>query len=492
MSTQLRAQVTALLDQALERYAGTPAADTLVVARTRLVEPLRVAIAGKVKAGKSTLLNALVGEPLAPTDAGECTRIVTWYTDGLTYRVTLHPVGGKPRQVPFRRANDALAVRLEGLAPSDVERLVVEWPSPTLRMLTLIDTPGIGSLSTDLAARAKIFLAPDDRPGEADAVCYLMRHLHATDAGFLEAFRDDATRGTPMNAIGVLSRADEIGVGRLNALETAERIARRYRADPHVRRLCQTVLPVAGLLAQAGVTLRQDEYDAITALVGTDRAVLDPLLLSADRFTMADAEIDVGADTRRMLLDRIGLFGVRVSMALVRSGQARTATDLAAALVRRSGVDALRTALATQFADRADLLKARSGLAVLTSVLRTRPGPAVDDLAAAVERIVAGTHAFAEARLLNELRSGNVAFPDDASADAERLLGGEGDTAAARLGLAEDTEAGAPDTTTLRAAATAALARWQRRAEHPLAARRTIEAASVVVRSCEGMIAKLS
>ena len=39
----------------------------------RLDEPLRVAIAGKVKAGKSTLLNALVGEQVAPTDAGECT-----------------------------------------------------------------------------------------------------------------------------------------------------------------------------------------------------------------------------------------------------------------------------------------------------------------------------------------------------------------------------------------------------------------------------------
>ncbi len=36
----------------------------------RLGEPLRVAIAGKVKAGKSTLLNALVGDELAPTDAG--------------------------------------------------------------------------------------------------------------------------------------------------------------------------------------------------------------------------------------------------------------------------------------------------------------------------------------------------------------------------------------------------------------------------------------
>ena len=61
----------------------------------RLDEPLRVAIAGKVKAGKSTLLNALVGEELAPTDAGECTRIVTWYRDGITYRVTLEPSDGR-------------------------------------------------------------------------------------------------------------------------------------------------------------------------------------------------------------------------------------------------------------------------------------------------------------------------------------------------------------------------------------------------------------
>ena len=49
------------------------------IERRRLDLPVQVAIAGKVKVGKSTLLNALVGEELAPTDASECTRIVTWY-----------------------------------------------------------------------------------------------------------------------------------------------------------------------------------------------------------------------------------------------------------------------------------------------------------------------------------------------------------------------------------------------------------------------------
>ena len=61
----------------------------------RLDEPLRVAIAGKVKAGKSTLLNALVGEQVAPTDAGECTRVVTWYRDGPSPRITVQPTDAR-------------------------------------------------------------------------------------------------------------------------------------------------------------------------------------------------------------------------------------------------------------------------------------------------------------------------------------------------------------------------------------------------------------
>ena len=69
-----------------------------------------MAIAGKVKAGKSTLLNALVGEQVAPTDAGECTRVVTWYRDGTTPRIVLHPRDGEPaaaaRATARRRADD--------------------------------------------------------------------------------------------------------------------------------------------------------------------------------------------------------------------------------------------------------------------------------------------------------------------------------------------------------------------------------------------------
>jgi len=78
-------------------------------------------------------------------------------------------------------------------------------------------------------------------------------------------------------------------------------------------------------------------------------------------------------------------------------------------------------------------------------------------------------------------------LPPDARSDAERLLGAHGAAIPNRLGLEPDT-----DLEQLREAAIAALARWQRRAESPLSDRAASDRARVVVRSCEGMLARLS
>ena len=64
--------ITVLLDRASANAVDDQVRSRLAEARNRLHGPLRLAIAGKVKAGKSTLLNALLGEEIAPTDAGEC------------------------------------------------------------------------------------------------------------------------------------------------------------------------------------------------------------------------------------------------------------------------------------------------------------------------------------------------------------------------------------------------------------------------------------
>jgi hypothetical protein len=485
----LSAAVRMLLRRTIETYRDSPqAAGWLQHNLQRFDDPLRVAIAGKVKAGKSTLLNALVGEEIAPTDAGECTRVVTWYIDAPFPRVTMYPRGAQPRQLTINRSSGALKIDLQGTPVEQVDKLEVQWPSQNLRAQTLIDTPGIASLSADTSARAGAFLAPEDAPTQADAVVYLMRHLHATDVRFLESFYDQGVaRATPINTIGVLSRADEIGVGRLDALSSARKIARRYRADDKIRGLCQTVVAVAGLLAQTGRTMRQDEFVALTQLAELPRGDFEAMLLSVDRFSRI--ELEPGApdsETRAKLMERFGLFGVRLATTLIRQGMTDP-NNIAAELVKRSGLGELREVLATQFTERRDLLKARSALLAVDLVLTREPRPEAAPLAAEVERILAGAHEFAELRLLSTLRAGAVKLPTEALQEAERLLGGEGGSATARLGLEHDA---GPDE--VWNAALDAAGRWQRRAESPLSSRAVADVARLVVRSCEGVLAALN
>jgi hypothetical protein len=483
-------EVRGLLTRAGDVYRDTPHGAVLAAERARLDEPLRVAIAGKVKAGKSTLLNALVGEELAPTDAGECTKIVTWYRDGITYRVMMHPHQGEPRQVPFSRDAGAIDVDLQGFPADGVERLEVEWPSSSLRSITLIDTPGIASLSIDVSARTHAFLAPgEDQVTPADAVLYLMRHLHTTDIGFLEAFHDqEFAQATPVNAIAVLSRADEVGVGRLDSMSSASRIANRYKHDPKVRRLCQTVVPVAGLLAQSGSTLREAEYKALH-LIGTAPAEeAERLFLSADRFVQAPTPIPLTSMEREHLLDRFGLFGVRLAAALVRQGAVTTSSQLANELVLRSGLVELKQVLLSQFAARRDVLKSRSALLALEAIVRESTVAGSDQIASELERVTAGAHEFAEVRLLNALRAGAVKGVKSAeSEEMERLLGAEGPSPSTRLGL----EGGAGDSE-VRIALQNAIGRWQRRAENPLSSRDVADASRVLIRTCEGMLVDVS
>jgi hypothetical protein len=481
--------ITVLLDRASASAVDDQVRSRLAEARDRLHGPLRLAIAGKVKAGKSTLLNALLGEELAPTDAGECTKIVTWYAEGPAPQVMVHPLQGDPISRPWTRETGALEVDLGELSAADVDHISVTWPTSRLRAMTILDTPGIASISADVSARThRVLDAVEGRVPVADAVLYLMRHTHASDVRFLESFHDDElAHGTPMNSVGVLSRADEIGSCRLDALEVAERIARRYETDQRMRRLCPIVLPVAGLLAHASATLREAEYALLNTLARGPREAADELLLTADRFLSRPSVIALTELEREHLLDRLGLFGVRLGVELIRTAVVHNAGELAAELGRRSGLDRLRSVILTQFEQRSRILKSRSALAVLNEVLRTDGCRDSAELRAAAEELTASTHEFEELRLLDAVRSGIVELPPDRLAELDQLLGGSGHDPASRLGVEPDSNG-----EQLRLTALAALGRWQRVAEHPLSSRPAQLAARTASRTLEGLLDQLS
>ncbi len=475
--------------QLASEVAGGRSADAARAIRERLEEPLRVAIAGRVKAGKSTLLNALVGERLAATDAGECTRIVTWFRQGLAYGVRAALRIGGEEDLRFSREGGGLAIDLGRYRPEEVDRLDVSWPSDRLARMTLIDTPGLQSLDEQWSARTRVLLGIEEEGhSQVDAVVYLMRHLHRSDGEFLEAFMDRSlSRPSPVNAVAVLSRADEIGAGRLDALQSASAIARRYAADDRVRSLCATVVPVAGLIAETGFTLREEEMAQLRALADMEATDLEGMLLSVERFCAPGAS-PLTAEYRRDLLLRLGLFGVRLSLREIREGRAATAGQLARTLVAASGIEGLTEVLDGHLARRSGVLKARSALTGLRALARELDGEdsrGAEQLTAAVERVEAGAHELAELRLLHLLFTGAVVLPEEEQQEVARLTG-EGDPAE-RLGMPAD--AGVEEE---RAVAVQRLEDWRRRAAHPLTDRLTAEACEVVAHSYERLFGELT
>lgn len=480
--------VVELCRTAQEAVAGTPLAPRAAAISERLDGPLRIAIAGRVKAGKSTLLNALVGERLAPTDAGECTKIVSWYQHGTGYEVNAELLSHTMQPLAFTRQESALEVELGALTPAQIQRLVIQWPSSALQATTLIDTPGLASMNDENSVRTRDFLeATAGHPSDADAVIYLMRHLHKSDVAFLDAFMDRSVAGaSPVNAVAVLARADEIGAGRADALESAARIAARYRSDPRVRALCATVTPMAGLLAETGLTLREDEAASLRMLADTPADELERMMLSADNFCDVSASA-LTAELRRDLLQRLGMYGVRFALDQIRGG-ASSAAQLAPLLVQRSGLPDLRGIIERHFLPRARVLQARTALVALRALahdLRADDPAGAGQIEREAERIEAGAVEFAQLRVAHLVLSGAVRVAEDERAEIERvLLAPDGPSA---LGLPGD--APADDR---RSLAIAGIERWRTKASDPLADPALVETCETVARTYEGIYAGAS
>src|SRR5690606_18420796 len=130
----------------------------------------------------------------------------------------------------------------------------------------------------------------------------------------------------------------------------------------------QTVVPVAGLLAETAATLTESEAAQLRRVADLPVRDAEELLLSVDRFRESRPELGLTSIERDALLSGFGLFGIRLSVSLLRHGVVSTATELARELTERSGINDLREVLSTLFFSRREVLKSRSGLLALDAL----------------------------------------------------------------------------------------------------------------------------
>lgn len=425
----------------------------------RLSAPLQVAVAGRIKSGKSTLVNALIGRRVAPTDIGECTRLVTRFSYGTVDRVEVIFTDGTKQVLPFDSA---------GMIPADlgvgdlgrVSHLEAYLTNAVLLDLTVIDTPGLGSLDAVSVARTELLLAgkqadpTGDEPATvldpvstdavagAEAVLYVVtQSVRADDQQALAAFTaaTASREAGPGNAIAVLNKADTIAPESVAGADgdvwrAAELLADRQAVT--LRPRVADVLPVIGLLAESAETgvFTSADADALRALAGLDDATWETMLVSADLFTTW--EVPVPAGTRVRLLEKLDLYGIRCAVAALRAEPDLPAGELRRRLLARSGLAAVRERLDAVFKVRADGIKAAAALASITALAHASGDPGerqrVHD---AIEVLLTKPEAH-QLRMLEALTlvaSGSVGMPDDLAEEVVRV--GSTSEVAEQLGL---------------------------------------------------------
>jgi hypothetical protein len=482
----LSSTVATLCDHVRAELGADPAQQVGQI-RDRLAEPLRVAIAGRLKAGKSTLVNALIGRRVAPTAVGECTRVVTRFRYGPADRIDVVTRDGGRRSLPLD--DDGMIPQRLGVPAGRVAYVDVTLTSEKLRDLTVVDTPGLASTDTAVSARAEEAVgtalqanstalqaggtalqaggtAPfddgidDDSSAEvaaAEAVVYVFTQaVRADDARALEAFRAASARlaSSPINAIGVLGKVDTLVPGAADPWPVAGPLASQQAVL--LGRTVSDVVPVSGLLAETAEAGRLTGADgnALRELARMPTDQLRLLLASADLFRTRPAPI--GTDQRERLLDLLDLYGIGFALAQYAAEPGLPTGELVRRLTAASGLPRLSNTLEETFRWRSDAIKAGWALSRLDRLAgRVRDPRDRDRLRDTVQRLLRDP-AYHRLRLLDaaqRVATGDVPLPADWEAELTRLATSSDPRWILRLPTAGPGE--------LAAAATTAANRWR-------------------------------
>lgn len=142
---------------------ATIARDAATLARRVESSRIYVACVGQFKRGKSTLIDALVGEHILPVGILPVTAVPTIVRYGLTRQALVHFHDGTARAVP---ADEVAAYVSQDSNPNNekhVEAVEVFVPSPRLSGgMCLVDTPGLGSVFEANSRAARAFVPQID------------------------------------------------------------------------------------------------------------------------------------------------------------------------------------------------------------------------------------------------------------------------------------------------------------------------------------------
>ena len=229
-------------------------------------EVFRLLVLGDMKRGKSTFLNALMGENLLPTDVNPCTAVLTILRYGPEKRVTVHFNNEQSSETlsfdAFKqrytiRPDQAKKLEDDGsLAFPDVDYAVVEYPLSLLEKgVEIVDSPGLN----DTEARNQLTL---DYVNSCHAILFVLSATQQFTLGE-QRYLDNYIKDRGLTVFFLINAWDEIQ----NRLVNPEDESQLQEAEDRVRQVFRTNLdPYCQLEGEDVYAERTFEISSLQAL----------------------------------------------------------------------------------------------------------------------------------------------------------------------------------------------------------------------------------
>ena len=507
----LKSEVYGLLNNAQRLCRDCPEAKELLTTleemRRRLDLPLRVAVVGIMKAGKSTFLNALMGADILYTGNLETTYTVGWFQYGEKPSITVCFRDGEKKEEPFENLEkwSVRAFEKENPRINDVKYLIIHYPSPVLKQLEFIDTPGLNSVYGTDAQNTLDFLAikgSEDTLYEAsmaDAVIYAFnRTVAGFDREILDAFHEgQGMAASPINSLGILTKVDMGGIWDIfsgkTPVEAAEAVTSSVMRNPEIKSLLFSIFPVCAKVMEGYGRLEEADWKALSQIAKADPEELLELLFDDRTFAACEEDVYMELGTtasRTRLMELIGKYGILEIAGMLRKGAGRD--EIGKTLREKCGIQSVQDILVSHFGNRTFLIKTQYIFNNIRSTARNirKSGKAGRRLLDICEQIIeniddlmSSVQTLKELKALQMYYNGQLRFNDEEELqDFLRATGEYGRSPEIRLNMPEGSTV-----KQLEQAAKDKVALWHGKASGFMLPGTYVEAATIIARSYEQM-----
>lgn len=424
---------------------------SIELALERLDHPMQLAIIGRLSSSKSTLVNALLGNPdVAKTDKSEETYNVSWIKYGDNEdEITIVLKNGKKIKANRSELTDWTSRHGKNAISSEISHVEIPVKNDFLKAVNIIDTPGLDS-AYGLDSENTIRFLEEIKP---DAVLMLFtKSINAetleTLTEFQKHFCAESYNISPMNAIGVMGKVDElwkiIDSQKTPLMRGQNVIDSLFASNPSLSKIFQNIYPVSALMGLGSKILTEKDFSGLKSLCGLSGKQMIATFADVKFFVKEIPEVSLSEVSRRILLDKLGLYGVYAAVIYLQEHPNVSLNEVSRHLESVSGIERITTAVITHFGKRATTLKTRNSLTSVLysiSIERTKTTDShlkdlLDKLTEKLSTVLFSVREYELWDMLSKIYEERIHVNDnDAITDLKNIAGENGTSASQKLGL---------------------------------------------------------